>query len=245
MHTTDTYLYQQHERTPAARGLRSFRAITVTVPETEHGVVMVDGRIDRVAPTGRLRIRPRRDRLVRLPATPQIVIIPGQEMLTEDGAGVRATAAATVRITDPMTVVRDGGWHQPLYLRIQLALRTLVAGLSLEDLLGARARLDGELRSAVEPAAGPLGLELLDLAIRDLIIPGELKRAVADVVAARLSGQAALERARGETAALRSLANAAKAAADNPALLQLRLIQQIEQSDGNTYVIGSNPLLGD
>jgi hypothetical protein len=49
---------------------------------------------------------------------------------------------------------------------------------------------------------------------------------------------AALERARGETAALRNLANAASLVKDNPALMQLRLFQSLSESSGNTLVLG-------
>ena len=242
--TNERYSYHNQHTTRPAKGLRSFLPSSVTIEETEHAVLITDGRIERVIETGVARIRPRRDRIVRLSAVEQLVIIPGQEILTGDGAGIRATLAASVTIVDPVLVVRRGGWRDSLYLEAQLALRNLVAGLTLEGLLAARNQLDTDLKMAVAANVGALGVELGSIAVRDLIVPGELKRSVAEVVAARLSGQAALERARGETAALRSLANAAKAAVDNPALLQLRLIQQMEQSNGNTYVLGSGPLLG-
>lgn len=48
---------------------------------------------------------------------------------------------------------------------------------------------------------------------------------------------AALERARGETAALRNLANAAKMLDDNPNLLQLRMLQSLSDTSGNTFVM--------
>lgn len=226
------------------RGLRSFLRTRITVEETTHAVLVTDGRIERVLDTGIHKIRPRHDRVMPIPSVDQQVIIPGQEMLTLDGAGIRATIAATVKVVDPMLVAGRGGWRDGFYLRAQLALRNLVAAVTLEELLGARGRLDTDLNLALAPAAAPAGLELIDVAVRDLIVPGELRRAVADVVAARLEGQATLERARGETAAIRSLANAARAAADNPALLQLRMLQQMEQSTGNTYVLGPTPLLG-
>ena len=235
---TNTKFIKQHRT-----GLWPFGRTRLVVEETEHAVLISDGRVIEALPTGIHRIRPRRDRVVRLPATEQQVIISGQEMLTIDGAGIRATMVATVAITDPLLVVRQGGWHQALYLQAQLAIRNLVGAITLEELLAARARLDTDLNLAVAPKAEPLGINLVAINVRDLVVPGELKRAVADVVAARLSGQAALERARGETAALRSLANAARAAADNPALLQLRMIQQMENSTGNTYVVGTTPLL--
>lgn len=235
---------QYHVVAPSRpRGIRSFLSQRIVVSENEHVVLITDGVAQRTLDTGPTRIRPRRDRVTMLAAVPQLVIVPGQEMLTGDGAGIRATVAATVQITDPLLVVRNGGWRDQFYLQTQLTVRNLVAALSLEELLAARGTLDTDLELQLAPKTEPLGVELKAVAIRDLSIPGELKRAVADVVTARLGGQAALERARGETAALRSLANAAKAVSDNPALLQLRLLQQMEQSTGNTYVLGSGSLL--
>jgi regulator of protease activity HflC (stomatin/prohibitin superfamily) len=58
------------------------------------------------------------------------------------------------------------------------------------------------------------------------------------VVLAQKEGQAALERARGETAALRNLANAARMVNENPSLIQLRLLQQLGTSTGNTIILG-------
>jgi regulator of protease activity HflC (stomatin/prohibitin superfamily) len=70
------------------------------------------------------------------------------------------------------------------------------------------------------------------------MFPGKLKEMFAQVVQARKEGLAALEKARGETAALRSLANAAKMVEKSPALLQLRVIQSVEGSRGNTVILG-------
>ncbi len=47
-----------------------------------------------------------------------------------------------------------------------------------------------------------------------------------------------LERARGESAALRNLANAARMLDENPSLLQLRALQALADSSGNTLVLG-------
>lgn len=74
--------------------------------------------------------------------------------------------------------------------------------------------------------------------MRDLTLPGELKKIFSQVVKARQEGLAALERARGETAALRNLANAAQMIERNPNLVQLRLLQVIAQQPGNTLVLG-------
>ena len=65
-----------------------------------------------------------------------------------------------------------------------------------------------------------------------------MKEIFAQVVNARKEGLAALEKARGESAALRNLANAAKMIDDNPNLMQLRLVQSLGQSTGNTLILG-------
>jgi hypothetical protein len=82
-------------------------------------------------------------------------------------------------------------------------------------------------------------VELLEVEVRDVMLPAELKRSFAAVLVARKDGEAALERARAETAALRSLANAGRTVSDNPGLLQLRILQEIGGTSGNTVVFGA------
>ena len=70
------------------------------------------------------------------------------------------------------------------------------------------------------------------------MFPGKLKEIFAQVVNARQEGLAALEKARGETAAWRHLANAARMLATHPGLMQLRLIQALKESSGHTLMLG-------
>ena len=70
-----------------------------------------------------------------------------------------------------------------------------------------------------------------------MMFPGDVKKVFTEVLKAKQEGQAALERARGESAALRNLANAARLLENNPALQNLRLIQSIS-APGNTLVMG-------
>jgi len=88
------------------------------------------------------------------------------------------------------------------------------------------------------PGSHVLRLRLISADVKDIMFPGEMKKAVAQLVKAQKEGQTALERARGETAALRSLANAARTMDDNPNLLQLRALQAIADSSGSTLVLG-------
>ncbi len=110
-----------------------------------------------------------------------------------------------------------------------------------ERALAGRAEAGTRLSGAVR-GIDQLGVALEQLELKDIVLPSDLKRAQAQVLMARAEGLAALERARGETAALRNLSNAARLCSDNPALLQLRLLQQLSAGPGHTVVIGTPPL---
>ena len=173
---------------------------------------------------------------------PWVVLVPTQEVPTADGATVKVTVAGQARVTEATTYVtaaRDA--EQALYLAVQVALRELVATTTVDDLLTNRGDVGGRLVAGVR-GLDVLGIAVDQLEVKDIILPAELKRAQMEVLVARAQGTAALERARGETAALRALANAARLAVDNPALMQLRLLQQLEGSTGHTVVIGIPPM---
>ena len=123
-----------------------------------------------------------------------------------------------------------------LYAELQQGLRTAVSTSEIEALLAKRGEIGPQILAQCQPAAERLGLVLEQVAVRDLTFPGDLKKLFTQVVKARQEGLAILERARGETAALRNLANAAALVERNPQLLQLRALQVAEQQQTATLV---------
>ena len=128
-----------------------------------------------------------------------------------------------------------------LHLELQIALREIISSTEIDDILAKRQEIGTELFNRTGAKVGALGLRLLSVGLKDIMFPGDLKKMFVQLVQARKEGQAALERARGETAALRSLANAAKMVEDNPMLLQLRLLQALGEGSGNSIVITASP----
>jgi regulator of protease activity HflC (stomatin/prohibitin superfamily) len=170
---------------------------------------------------------------------PRVVAIPGQEVLSSDGVTLRVSLVAEFEIADPAVAVNEvEDFATALYTTLQLALREIVGGTEIEQLLEARGEIGKRLTELANERAESLGLKLHSVDLRDIMFPGDLKKMFAQVVGARKEGQAALEKARGETAALRNLANAARLMEGNPSLLQLRLLQQMGVSGGNTIVVG-------
>lgn len=214
----------------------------VVVNPWERALLFRNGALVRTLDPGAYRHWARGYTLRRVDVRPWVLQVPTQEVPTADGVTVKVTAAGRVRVADPVIYVTAS--QDPVasvYLAVQVALRELVGARRVEELVAACAEAGRELTQAVRGVT-ELGLELDQLELKDIILPADLKRAQAQVLIARAEGLAALERARGETAALRNLANAARLCADNPALLQLRLLQQLAAGPGHTVVIGTPPL---
>lgn len=165
--------------------------------------------------------------------------VTGQEILSADGIGLKISAAIAYRIADSyLANVNTFNLHEAVYTEIQIALREIVGSISIDELLQNRQQLAARLTERTAPKLQTLGVELTTANVKDIMFPGQLKQMFAQVEQAKKEGQASLERARGETAALRSLANAAKMLEKSPSLMQLRLLQSIGDSKGNTFIIG-------
>lgn len=217
------------------------RGRTATVHQWQQGLLFSHGKFRRLLEPGRYRFWQAGCSVRVIDLRPWVLTLPVQEVPTADGATVKVTVAGHAKVADALTFVtasRDP--EQSLYLAVQVALRDMMTGLSVEELLSARGGLGERLLAGVGDTGG-FGVTVTELVIKDIILTGELKKAQAELLVARAQGLAALERARGETAALRSLANAARMASANPALLQLRLIQQLGTSAGHTVIIGTGP----
>jgi regulator of protease activity HflC (stomatin/prohibitin superfamily) len=203
---------------------------TITVREYERAVRFVDGRVRDVLGPGRHRYRARRTEMCRVDMRPQLVPVAGQEVLTSDGVTVRVTTVLRLTVTDPVTyLTASQDARGEVYAAAQQALRAVVSGVNLEALLGARATFGEQLLGQIQAVSARTGIEVDEVNLRDVMLPGELKRAFAQQALAREQGKAELERARAEAATLRSLANTAKLLEEHPALLRLRTLQVAEQ----------------
>jgi regulator of protease activity HflC (stomatin/prohibitin superfamily) len=212
---------------------------SVVVFEHERGLRYENGRFRGVLGPGRYWVFSATTVIARRDIRPRFLTISGQELLTSDGVSLKVSLAANYEIADPALAVNGAvDFNGALYNELQLAAREVVGSVDIEALLSTRSQLSERLMELGRPRAEALGLRLLGVSVKDLMFPGRLKETFAQVATARQDGLAALERARGESAALRNLANAARLIDDNPNLMQLRMLQAIGESSGNTVVLG-------
>jgi regulator of protease activity HflC (stomatin/prohibitin superfamily) len=217
----------------------------IILKEYERGIRFVKGKLDGIQEPGMSRYRRATTEIIPVDLREQMINVAGQEVLSSDALGFKISIQADYRLTDPVkSVTVVSSFYASLYADIQAAARVVLESMTSDEILANRAVIGARIESEVRQSSVRYGVELVSLKVRDYMLPGNLKQIFAKVAEARQEGLAALERARGESAALRNLANAARAMENNPNLSYLRLLQTIEKNGGSSMFV-LPPALGD
>lgn len=177
----------------------------------------------------------------------QVADVSGQEIMTADKLTLRVNLLVTYEVQDALqavTAVDD--YKQALYRQAQLALRAEVGALQLDELLSDRESIGNALLDAIAKPCAEFGVVVKSVGLRDLILPGDMKSILNQVIEAQKQAEANLIRRREETAAARSQANTARLLAENPALArmkELEALREILAGTKATFVFGQHDLL--
>jgi regulator of protease activity HflC (stomatin/prohibitin superfamily) len=180
----------------------------------------------------------------------QSLDVAGQEMLTRDRVTIRVNIAAEYRVVDPLKAVATvKDYSEALYRALQFAFRKTLGALTLDQILEKKVTVDEEAASKVRADMAGIGVEVSDIALKDVILPGEMREILNQVVAAEKQAEANVIRRREETNATRSLLNTAKVMAENPVMLRLKELEALETIAGKverlTVHNGTDGLLND
>jgi regulator of protease activity HflC (stomatin/prohibitin superfamily) len=219
--------------------LRAVFLRRAVILEYERGLKYSNGRFKGILAPGPHWILKRTTTVTKVDVRTRFAPVSGQELLSADGVPIKVTIAAEYQIVDPAAAVNSvQSYDVAFYQALQVALRDIIGSTAIDEILAKRGELSHRLTDIASKPIEAFGLKLNSASIKDIMLPGEVKKIFTQVVKARQEGLAALERARGETAALRNLANAARLLDHSPSLMQLRALQCIGESTGNTFVMG-------
>lgn len=224
------------------RVMKSVRAARVIVDEVQVGLRISKGVVASVLSPGEYSTWLTTDRIELYDMREQSLPVSGQEVLSRDLLAVKASVIVRHRIVDAK-LYRSANAQSitRLYEDGQLELRRRISAQTLDEVMADREKLIAGFAAALEGGARKMGIEITGAELRDLAVAGPARQAFADIWKAQKEGQAALERARGEQASLRSLANAARMLKGNPELMNLRLLQALAGGPGKappTIVLG-------
>ncbi|WP_317194697.1 slipin family protein [Aequorivita echinoideorum] len=155
--------------------------------------------------------------------------VAGQELLTKDKAAIRINFDTQYKVIDiEKALLENKDFEKQLYVALQLALRAYVGTYTLDELLENKAQIAKAVFEDTKTAAAKLGVAVLNCGIRDVILTGEMKDIMNQVLVAQKKAQANVITRREETASTRSLLNTAKLMEENEMLYKLKEMEFVE-----------------
>jgi len=156
--------------------------------------------------------------------------IQGQEIMTKDKVTLRFNFTCQYKISNPYIALNEvANYANELYVLLQLVLREYVGAFTLDEILLKKEEIGTYVTEKLKAQAEKLGIELIFSGVKDVILPGEIKDILNQVLIAEKKAQANVIMRREETASTRSLLNTAKLMEDNELLFKLKELEYIER----------------
>ncbi|MFF9911319.1 slipin family protein [Streptomyces sp. NPDC013457] len=199
------------------------------VKQYERGVVFRFGRlVSQVRQPGFTMIVPVVDRLHKVNLQIVTLPVPAQEGITRDNVTVRVDAVVYFKVVDAAdALVRVEDYRFAVSQMAQTSLRSIIGKSDLDDLLSNREKLNQGLELMLDSPAMGWGVAIDRVEIKDVSLPETMKRSMARQAEADRERRARVINADAELQASRKLAEAAAVMSEQPAALQLRLLQTV------------------
>ncbi|MET8408790.1 slipin family protein [Streptomyces sp. NPDC005195] len=213
----------------AAVGLVYVMAGARVVKQYERGVVLRLGRLSsEVRGPGFTMVVPFIDKLRKVNMQIVTMPVPAQDGITRDNVTVRVDAVIYFKVVDAAdAVIQVEDYQFAVSQMAQTSLRSIIGKSDLDDLLSNREKLNQGLELMIDSPAMGWGVQIDRVEIKDVSLPETMKRSMARQAEADRERRARVINADAELQASRKLAEAAGVMSEQPAALQLRLLQTV------------------
>lgn len=173
------------------------------------------------------------------------VDVPEQEAITKDNIPVGINAVIYYNITNAgKAVLEVENYYYAIMQLAQVTMRNAVGQYTLDEILKNRDKVSTVIQEAVDKSTDPWGIKVVNLDLKDIIIPENLKRTIAKAAEAERERRAAIISSEGEVMAAENVSKAAKMLAESPGALHLRTLQSVNDisSDQSNTTIWMLPV---
>jgi regulator of protease activity HflC (stomatin/prohibitin superfamily) len=173
------------------------------------------------------------------------VDVPNQEAITKDNISVSVNAVIYYKVQEAdKAVIEVEDFYYAISQLAQTTMRNAVGQVDLDDLLSQRDRVSENIRLIIDRATDPWGIKVLNVELKDITLPEEMKRVIGKQAEAEREKRAIIIKAEGEAIAANNMAKAARTLSEAKGALHLRTLQSINDvsSDKSNTVIFTVPL---
>jgi len=220
------------------RGLKILR-------EYERAVVFRLGRVVGARGPGIIYVIPGIEKAIRIDLRTITMDVPSQDVITKDNVSLKVSAVLYFRVVDPnRAVVAVENYLFATSQNAQTTLRSVCGEVELDQLLVEREKINAHLQSIIDQHTEPWGIKVVQVAIKFIDLPEEMRRVMAHQAEAERERRAKIIAAEGEYQAAQRLVEAAAIMAKEPIALQLRFLQTLVEvaSENNSTTIFPVPI---
>jgi len=171
--------------------------------------------------------------------------VPSQDVITKDNVSVKVNAVLYFRVIDPSrAVVEVENFLFATSQNAQTTLRSVCGEVELDELLAEREKINNQVQAIIDQHTDPWGIKVVQVAIKHIDLPEEMRRAMARQAEAERERRAKVIAAEGEYQAAQRLAEAASIMSREPMALQLRFLQTLAEiaTENNSTTIFPVPI---
>lgn len=198
--------------------------------EYERAVVFRLGKLLRAKGPGLVLLIPFIDRIERVDLRVLTINVERQEVITKDNVTVGVDAITFFRVVDAeQAIVQVEQYIEATSWLAQTTLRSVLGQVELDELLAERDTINKKIQEIIDRQTDPWGIKVTLVEIKDVVLPENMKRAMARQAETERDRRAKVINAEGEFQAATRLVDAAKMIEEAPTALQLRFLQTMSE----------------
>lgn len=211
------------------------------IQQYETAVVFNLGKFSRVLGPGLHVIIPLIERSVTVDMRILTIDIPRQQAITKDNVPVSINGVVYFKVKDATkAIINVQDYLYAVSQYAQTALRDVVGGMSLDEVLAERQKIGEQIASIVEKQSTNWGLDIDSIKMQDIELPEDMKRIMSRQATAEREKRANITKSEGDKMAAKNLADAARIMSEMPGAMQLRTLQTIDglgPTPSNTVIL--------
>ena len=215
------------------------------ISEYERGIKFTCGKFDKIMEPGWRLVLPIFQFYKKIDIRTKVIDVPEQEVITKDNVSVKINAVIYYNIFDAAkALLAVENFNYAVSQLAQTTMRNIAGSVTLDELLTDREQISVNICKIVDEATDGWGIKVQNVELKDVALPGEMKRVIARVAEAEREKQAVITKAAGELEASKNLAEAASMLSSAPGALHLRTLSTINDisSDQSNTIIFALPI---
>jgi regulator of protease activity HflC (stomatin/prohibitin superfamily) len=173
------------------------------------------------------------------------VDVPSQEAITRDNISVAVNAVVYYKIVSAeLAILEVEDYYYAMSQLAQTTMRNATGQVDLDELLSQRDKVSESIRKVIDEQSDPWGIKVLNVELKDIILPEEMKRTIGKQAEAEREKRAIVIKSEGEVIAAENMAKAARVLSSSKGAMHLRTLQTLNDvsSDQSNTIIFATPL---